>query len=89
MTRANLVSICVVEQRHAAPRRATPPFAYARPRSALVEDDVPDDDARLGLDVRRGRQNLRDRAVAKILPPTADVEPESRIVVWDIVLDKG
>src|SRR5437867_2304877 len=34
-------------------------------------------------------RNNRDGAVAKILPPTADVEPESRIVVWDIVLDKG
>jgi protocatechuate 3,4-dioxygenase, beta subunit len=31
----------------------------------------------------------RDAAIAKVLPPTADVEPDSRIVVWDIVLDKG
>ena len=37
----------------------------------------------------QGLRNNRDGAVAKILPPTADVEPESRIVVWDIVLDKG
>jgi len=34
------------------------------------------------------RQN-RDGALAKVLPPTADVELESRLVVWDIVLDKG
>src|SRR5437867_636133 len=37
-------------------------------------------------------QNLRankDGAIAKVLPPTADVEPDSRLVVWDIVLDKG
>jgi protocatechuate 3,4-dioxygenase, beta subunit len=31
----------------------------------------------------------REGAIAKVLPPTADVEPESRLVVWDIVLDKG
>src|SRR6266568_4848832 len=37
-------------------------------------------------------QNLRankDGAIAKVLLPTADVEPASRLVVWDIVLDKG
>jgi len=34
------------------------------------------------------RQN-RDGLIAKVLPPTADVEPNSLIVVWDIVLDKG
>lgn len=37
-------------------------------------------------------QNLRmnrEGAIAKVLPPTADVEPDSRLVVWDIVLDKG
>ena len=31
----------------------------------------------------------KDGAIAKVLPPTADVEPDSRLVVWDIVLDKG
>jgi protocatechuate 3,4-dioxygenase beta subunit len=31
----------------------------------------------------------REGAIAKVLPPTPDVEPESRLVVWDIVLDKG
>jgi len=31
----------------------------------------------------------REGAIAKVLPPTADVEPDSRLVVWDIVLDKG
>jgi len=31
----------------------------------------------------------RDGAIAKVLPPTADLEPDSRLVVWDIVLDKG
>jgi protocatechuate 3,4-dioxygenase, beta subunit len=34
-------------------------------------------------------RNNRDGAIAKVLPPTADLEPDSRIVVWDIVLDKG
>jgi protocatechuate 3,4-dioxygenase, beta subunit len=38
--------------------------------------------------LQRLRAN-RDGAIAKVLPPTADVEPDSRIVVWDIVLDKG
>jgi len=38
--------------------------------------------------LRQVRAN-RDGAIAKVLPPTADVEPDSRIVVWDIVLDKG
>jgi protocatechuate 3,4-dioxygenase, beta subunit len=37
-------------------------------------------------------QNIRankDGLIAKVLPPTADVEPDSLIVIWDIVLDKG
>jgi protocatechuate 3,4-dioxygenase beta subunit len=34
-------------------------------------------------------RNNREGAIAKVLPPTADVEPDSRLVVWDIVLDKG
>src|SRR5437016_8378226 len=37
-------------------------------------------------------QNIRankDSLIAKVLPPTSDVEPDSRIVVWDIVLDTG
>ncbi|PYM45528.1 MAG: protocatechuate 3,4-dioxygenase [Candidatus Rokuibacteriota bacterium] len=37
-------------------------------------------------------QNIRankDSLIAKVLPATSDVEPDSRIVVWDIVLDKG
>lgn len=37
-------------------------------------------------------QNIRankEGLVAKVLPPTADVEPDSRLVVWDIVVDKG
>jgi protocatechuate 3,4-dioxygenase, beta subunit len=37
-------------------------------------------------------QNVRankDGLIAKVLPPTSDVEPDSRLVVWDIVLDKG
>jgi len=38
--------------------------------------------------LRQVRAN-RDGTIAKVLPPTADVEPDSRIVVWDIVLDKG
>jgi len=35
--------------------------------------------------VRANREGL----IAKVVPPTADVEPDSLIVVWDIVLDKG
>ena len=37
-------------------------------------------------------QNIRankDGLIAKVLPPTSDVEPDSRLVVWDIVVDKG
>jgi protocatechuate 3,4-dioxygenase, beta subunit len=34
-------------------------------------------------------RNNREGAIAKVLPPTLDVEPDSRLVVWDIVLDKG
>jgi len=34
-------------------------------------------------------RNNREGAIAKVLPPTVDVEPDSRLVVWDIVLDKG
>jgi protocatechuate 3,4-dioxygenase, beta subunit len=37
----------------------------------------------------QGLRNNREGAIAKISPATADVEPESRLVVWDIVLDKG
>jgi protocatechuate 3,4-dioxygenase, beta subunit len=31
----------------------------------------------------------KEGAIAKILPPTDDLEPESVIAAWDIVLDKG
>jgi protocatechuate 3,4-dioxygenase, beta subunit len=37
-------------------------------------------------------QNIRlnrEGLIARVLPATADVEPDSLIVVWDIVLDKG
>jgi protocatechuate 3,4-dioxygenase beta subunit len=34
-------------------------------------------------------RNNREGAIATVLPPSPDVEPESRLVVWDIVLDKG
>jgi hypothetical protein len=37
-------------------------------------------------------QNIRankEGLIAQVLPPTPDVEPDSRLVVWDIVLDKG
>jgi protocatechuate 3,4-dioxygenase beta subunit len=37
-------------------------------------------------------QNIRankDGLIAKVLPPTADIEADSLVVVWDIVLDKG
>src|SRR2546427_13297788 len=31
----------------------------------------------------------KESLIAKVLPPTADVEPDSLTVVWDIVVDKG
>jgi protocatechuate 3,4-dioxygenase beta subunit len=37
-------------------------------------------------------QNIRanrDGVIAKVLPPTSDVESDALIVMWDIVLDKG
>jgi hypothetical protein len=37
-------------------------------------------------------QNVRankDGLIATVLPATSDVEPDARIVVWDIVLDRG
>ena len=37
-------------------------------------------------------QNIRankESLIAKVLPATADVEPDSLTVVWDIVVDKG
>ena len=34
------------------------------------------------------RQN-KEGVIGKVLSPTSDLEPDSRIVVWDIVLDKG
>lgn len=37
-------------------------------------------------------QNIRankDGLIAKVLPPTSDVESDSLTVAWDIVLDKG
>jgi protocatechuate 3,4-dioxygenase, beta subunit len=37
-------------------------------------------------------QNVRankEGLIAKVMPPTSDVEPDSLLVIWDIVLDKG
>jgi hypothetical protein len=37
-------------------------------------------------------QNIRlnkEGLIAKMLPPTSDVEPDSCLAVWDIVLDQG
>ena len=31
----------------------------------------------------------KDAAIGKVLPPTKDIEPDSLLVVWDIVLDRG
>ena len=31
----------------------------------------------------------KEAALAKILPPTKELEPDSVIAVWDIVLPKG
>ena len=41
-----------------------------------------------GDEVEAVRAN-KDNLIAKVLPPTSDVEPDSLIVLWDIVLDKG
>jgi protocatechuate 3,4-dioxygenase beta subunit len=38
--------------------------------------------------LQRVRAN-KEGVIAKVLPPTSDVEPGSLLVVWDIVLDKG
>jgi protocatechuate 3,4-dioxygenase, beta subunit len=35
--------------------------------------------------IRANKEGL----IAQVLPPTPDVEPDSRLVVWDVVLDKG
>ena len=37
----------------------------------------------------RGLRSNKEGAIAKLLPPTKEVEPDSLIAVWDIVLDKG
>ena len=37
-------------------------------------------------------QNVRgdkQALIAKMLPPTSEVEPDARLAVWDVVLDKG
>src|SRR5262245_36013849 len=34
-------------------------------------------------------RNNKDGVIARVLPPTSGLESDSRIVVWDIVLDKG
>jgi protocatechuate 3,4-dioxygenase, beta subunit len=31
----------------------------------------------------------KDSLIAKVLPPTANEEPEARLIVWDIVLIQG
>lgn len=38
--------------------------------------------------LQRIRMN-KEGLIAKVLPPTPEVEPDSLIVVWDIILDKG
>jgi protocatechuate 3,4-dioxygenase beta subunit len=37
----------------------------------------------------RNIRSNQEGLIAKVLPPPADVEPDSLIVVWDLVLDKG
>ena len=37
----------------------------------------------------QGLRSNKEGAIAKLLPPTKEVEPDSLIAVWDIVLDKG
>jgi protocatechuate 3,4-dioxygenase beta subunit len=31
----------------------------------------------------------QERLIAKLLPPTSEVEPESLLAVWDIVIPRG
>jgi len=31
----------------------------------------------------------KNAAIGKVLPPTPDLEPDSKLVLWDIVLDRG
>ncbi len=37
----------------------------------------------------QGLRGNKEGAIAKLLAPTKDVEPDSLIAVWDVVLDKG
>jgi len=32
---------------------------------------------------------FKNAAIAKLLPPTKELEPDSKLVMWDIVLDRG
>ena len=32
---------------------------------------------------------FKSAAIGKVLPPTKELEPDSRLVMWDIVLDHG
>jgi protocatechuate 3,4-dioxygenase beta subunit len=49
------------------------------PGEALNDKDI------LLQNIRANKEGL----IARVLPPTSDVEPDSLLVVWDIVLDKG
>jgi protocatechuate 3,4-dioxygenase, beta subunit len=49
------------------------------PGEALNDKDI------LLQNIRANKEGL----MARVLPPTSDVEPDSLLVVWDIVLDKG
>lgn len=40
-------------------------------------------------DIFRRLGSSRSAAIGKVLPPTKELEPESKLVVWDIVLDRG
>ena len=31
----------------------------------------------------------KDAAIGKVLPPTKELEPDSLLVTWDIILEKG
>ena len=37
----------------------------------------------------QGLRSNKEGAIAKLLPPTKEIEPDSTIALWDIVLDKG
>ena len=40
-------------------------------------------------DIFRQLGRFKGAAIGKVLPPTKELEPDSKLVLWDIVLDRG